>query len=164
MRVLGIDPGTINMGYGVVEADGGIKAVGFGLLRISSNTNIEERLQYFYTNLLTIIDKFTPNEVAIEQPFIGKNVKSAFAMGSAQTVAILAAMNFKLPIYYYSPAKIKEQVTSYGHSDKLQVKKMVMMQLGLRKDPLSSDVTDALATAICHIYSSSFRQWVEKVN
>jgi crossover junction endodeoxyribonuclease RuvC len=164
MRVLGIDPGTINMGYGVVEAAGGIKSVGFGLLRSSSNINIEERLQYFYTNLLNIIEKFTPDEVAIEQPFIGKNIRAAFTMGSAQTVAILAAMNFKLPIYYYSPAKIKELVTSYGHSDKLQVKKMVMMQLGLREDPASSDVTDALATAICHIYSNSFRQWVEKVN
>jgi crossover junction endodeoxyribonuclease RuvC len=92
--------------------------------------------------------------------FIGKNAKSAFAIGAAQTVAVLAAVNKGLLVYYYSPTMIKQHVTSYGHSDKKQVQEMVRIHLGLLEPPEPNDAADALATAICHINCSRFNRWV----
>ncbi|MDH4269818.1 MAG: crossover junction endodeoxyribonuclease RuvC, partial [Dehalococcoidia bacterium] len=107
-----------------------------------------------------IIVRHKPSEVAIEDPFIGHNVKSAFAIGKAQAIAILAAANKGLPIYYYSPAKIKKQITSYGQSDKQQVQEMVRVQLGLSELPQPSDAADALAVAMCHIQQRRLSQWL----
>ncbi len=160
MRILGIDPGTINLGYGVVEVHEGMRALDSGVLHVSPRISMEKRLQYLYENLTEVILRSNPDEVAIEQLFVGKNAKSAFAIGAAQTVAVLAAVNQGLIIYYYSPAMIKQQVTSYGQSDKKQVKEMVKIHLDLLEPPESNDAADALATAICHINCSRFNRWV----
>lgn len=160
MRVLGIDPGTINLGYGVVDVKDEMQMVDCGVLNLSSRTPIEERLCSLYAELSKIIAKHEPNEVAIEEPFIGRNVRSAFSIGRAQAIAILAAANQGLPIYYYSPAEVKQQITSYGQSDKQQVQEMVKIQLGLSQLPQPSDAADALAVAICHIQQSRFSQWL----
>jgi len=103
-----------------------------------------------------------PDEVAIEQQFLGKNARTAFAIGGAKTVAILAAVKQKLPIYYYTPTQVKRHVTNYGQSDKLQVQEMVRIQLGLTNLPEPDDASDALAVAICHIGCSQFERWVSE--
>ena len=162
MRILGIDPGTINMGYGVIETHDGMRAIDFGVLRATSQMLIENRLCYIYDGLTSIIKKSSPDEVAIEQQFLGKNVRTAFAIGAAKTVAILAAVKQGLPIFYYSPTQVKRNVTSYGQSDKLQVQEMVRIQLGLSNPPEPYDASDALAVAICHICCSHFERWISE--
>jgi crossover junction endodeoxyribonuclease RuvC len=160
MRILGVDPGTINLGYGVVDGEEEMHMVDCGVVSLSAGLPMEERLRSLYSELSKIIARHKPSEVAIEDPFIGHNVKSAFAIGKAQAIAILAAANKGLPIYYYSPAKIKKQITSYGQSDKQQVQEMVRVQLGLSELPQPSDAADALAVAMCHIQQRRLSQWL----
>lgn len=160
MRTLGVDPGTINLGYSVVESEEEMHVVDCGVINLSPRVPMEERLRSLYAELSKIIAKYKPSEVAIEDPFIGHNVRSAFAIGRAQAVAILAAVNQGLPIYYYPPARIKQQITSYGQSDKQQVQEMVRIQLGLSELPQPSDAADALAVAICHIQLSRLNRWL----
>jgi crossover junction endodeoxyribonuclease RuvC len=162
MRILGIDPGTINSGYGVVDGEEEVHMVDCGVIALSSRLPMEERLRALYNELSKIIAKHKPNEVAIEEPFIGHNVRSAFAIGRAQAMAILAAVNQGLPVYYYSPAKIKKQITGYGQSDKQQVQEMVRVQLELSELPQPSDAADALAVAMCHIQQMRLSQWLTK--
>ena len=162
MRILGIDPGTINLGYGVVDGEEEMHMVDCGVIKLPSRFPMEERLRSLYNELSKIIAKHKPSEVAIEEPFIGHNVRSAFAIGRAQAIAILAAVNQGLPVYYYSPAKIKQQITSYGQSDKQQIQEMVRVQLGLSELPQPSDAADALAVAICHIQQSRLNRWLSE--
>jgi len=160
MRILGVDPGTVNLGYGVVDGEEEMHMVDCGVVNLSAQLPMEERLRSIYSELTKIIARHKPSEVAIEDPFIGHNVRSAFAIGKAQAIAILAAANKGLPIYYYSPAKIKKQITSYGQSDKQQVQEMVRVQLGLSELPQPSDAADALAVAMCHIQQRRLRHWL----
>ncbi len=152
MRILGIDPGTIAMGYGVIESrDDEITLIDCGALTTPARSPIGERLSYFYHQLLEIVSRYQPDVVAIEQPFMAKNVKSALAIGKAQAVAILAAANKGLPTYEYTPAQIKQRVANYGASSKEQIQEMVRLQLRLPQIPQPSDAADALAVAICHL-------------
>ena len=160
MRILGVDPGTVNLGYGVVDGEEEMRMVDCGVVNLSARLPMEERLRSLYSELSRIIARHKPSEVAIEDPFIGHNVRSAFAIGKAQAIAILAAANKGLPVYYYSPAKIKKQITSYGQSDKQQVQEMVRVQLGLSELPQPSDAADALAVAMCHIQQRRLGQWL----
>jgi crossover junction endodeoxyribonuclease RuvC len=162
MRILGVDPGTVNLGYGVVDGEAEMHMVDCGVVNLSARLPMEQRLRSIYGELGRIIARHKPSEVAIEDPFIGHNVRSAFAIGKAQAIAILAAANKGLPIYYYSPAKIKKQITSYGQSDKQQVQEMVRVQLGLSELPQPSDAADALAVAMCHIQQRRLSQWVNE--
>ncbi len=152
MRVLGIDPGTIAMGYGVIEStDDEIALIDYGALTTPARSLIGERLSYFYNLLLEIISRYQPDAVAVEQPFMAKNAKSALAIGRAQAVAILAAANKGIPTYEYTPAQIKQRVANYGASSKEQIQEMVRLQLGLSQIPQPSDAADALAVALCHL-------------
>jgi len=160
MCILGVDPGTINLGYGVVDGEEEMHMVDCGVITLPSRLPMEERLRSIYSELSKIITKHKPSEVAIEEPFIGHNVKSAFAIGRAQAIAILAAVNQGLPVYYYSPAMVKQQITSYGQSDKQQVQEMVKVQLRLSELPQPNDAADALAVAICHIQQRRHNQWL----
>ena len=160
MRILGVDPGTVTLGYGVVDGEEQIRLVCCGVLNFPSKTPIEERLCSLYAKLSEIIAKQQPDEVAIEEPFVGHNIRSALAIGRAQAVAVLAAANQGLPVHYYSPAQVKQQVTNYGGSDKKQVQEMVRIQLGLPQPPQPSDAADALAVALCHIQQSRFSRWL----
>ena len=153
MRVLGIDPGTLNLGYGIVdEADGDIALVDCGVVRLTSAIPMEQRLVSLYQRLGEVVARYLPNEVAIEEPFVADNARSALALGRAQAIAILAAANMKLPVFRYSPTQVKQQVTSYGNSSKEQVQEMVRIQLRLDEPPKSIDAADALAVAICHLH------------
>ncbi len=152
MRVLGIDPGTIVMGYGVIDSkDDEITLVDYGALTCPLRSPIGERLSYLYNKLIEIISRYQPEVVAVEQPFVAKNVKSALAIGKAQAVAILAAANKGIPSHEYTPAQVKQMVTNYGASSKGQIQEMVRLQLGLAQIPEPSDAADALAVAICHL-------------
>ena len=163
MRVLGIDPGTLHLGYGVVdEADGEVSLINCGVFKLSSKIPVEQRLSSLYQRLNDIIARYLPDEVAIEEPFVADNARSALALGRAQAIAILAAANMKLPVFRYSPAEVKLQVTSYGNSSKEQVQEMVKMQLKLDKPLKSSDASDALAVAICHFHQRQFKNLLAK--
>ena len=152
MIVLGIDPGTITMGYGVVEAkEDEITLLHWGALAAPKRSPIGERLNYLYQKLLEIMLQYQPDAVAIEQPFVAKNVKSALAVGRAQAIAILAAASRGIPVSEYTPAQVKQQVTNYGAGSKEQVQEMVRLQLGLAEVPQPSDAADALAVALCHL-------------
>lgn len=153
MRVLGIDPGTLNLGYGIVDdEDGNLVMVGCGVLSLPSKIALEQRLAFLYHKIGEILVRHLPDEMAVEEPFVAGNVRSALALGRAQAIAILAATNIKLPVFRYSPTQIKLQVTNYGNSSKEQVKEMVKIQLGLTQPIESSDAADALAVAICHLH------------
>ena len=152
MKILGIDPGTVTMGYGVIESsEDKIALVDYGDLNCPASSPIGERLSYLYSELSEIISRHQPDVVAIEQPFMAKNVKSALAVGKAQAVAILAAANRGIPTYEYTPAQIKQRVADYGASSKEQIQEMVRLQLGLSQVPQPDDAADALAVAICHL-------------
>jgi len=151
IRILGIDPGTIAMGYGAIECRGDeIALVECGALITAARSPIGERLSYLYSQLMEIISRHQPDTVAIEQPFVAKNVKSALAIGRAQAIAILAAANTGIPSHEYTPTQIKQRVANYGASSKEQIQEMVRLQLKLAETPKPSDAADALAVALCH--------------
>jgi crossover junction endodeoxyribonuclease RuvC len=151
MIILGIDPGTITMGYGVLENRGDkTTLIDCGVMATKSRSPIGERLAFLYSKLGEIISKSKPDAVAVEQPFVAKNAKSALAIGRAQAVAILAAANQGIPSYEYTPRQVKQRVANYGASSKEQIQEMVRLQLGLSQAP-QPDAGDALAVALCHI-------------
>ncbi len=163
MRVLGIDPGTIRLGYGVIdEAEGVMTMVACGVLSVSPKSPVESRLLRLYTDISAIVNRYHPDEVAIEEPFVALNVRAALAVGRAQTVAMVAAANHSLPVYRYTPAQVKQQVTAYGGSGKDQVQEMVKLLLGLPEPPQSSDAADALAIALCHLHRRRFAKIVRE--
>ncbi len=163
MRILGIDPGTITMGYGVIESrDDEISLIDFGALNSPVRSPIGERLSYLYNRLLEIITHCQPDVVAVEQPFMAKNARSALAIGRAQAIAILAAANSGIPTYEYTPAKVKQMVANYGASSKEQIQEMVRLQLGLSEVPQPNDAADALAVAICHLREAHLNSLLAK--
>ena len=152
MNILGIDPGTITMGYGVVEShDGDIVLIDYGAFVSPKRLPIGERLCHMYQELQKIIRRHQPAAVVVEQPFVAKNVRSALAIGRAQAIALLAAAVAGIPTYEYTPARIKQRVANYGASSKEQIQEMVRLQLGLAEVPQPNDAADALAVAICHL-------------
>ena len=152
MRILGIDPGTLVVGYGVIDnrADE-MSFIHCEAITCKQRSPIGERLCYLFDEITKIISQYQPDAVAVEQPFVAKNVRTALAIGKAQAVAILAASKAGLPVYEYSPAQIKQSVTNYGASSKEQVQEMIKMLLGLPQIPQPNDAADALAVAICHL-------------
>lgn len=154
MRILGIDPGTLIAGYGVIDSEGEeITFVACDAVTCNQRSPIGERLSYVYKKLSEVILRYRPDVVAIEQPFVAKNVRTALAIGKAEAAAMLAAANKGIPIYEYTPAQVKRVVTDYGASSKEQVREMVRLQLELSQAPQSIDASDALAVAICHLRS-----------
>ena len=152
MRILGIDPGTVVVGYGVIDSEGDeMTLVCFNALTCPQRSPMGERLSYFYNELSEIISRYRPDAVAVESPFMAKNARSALAIGKAQAVAILAAANQGIPTYEYTPTQIKQRAAGYGASSKEQVQEMVKLQLGLAEVPQPNDAADALAVAICHL-------------
>ena len=152
MIILGIDPGTVAMGYGLLESrDDKTVLIEYGVLNTKARSPIGERLSFLYKELEKIISKAMPDAMAVEQPFVAKNAKSALAIGRAQAVAILAAANQGIECFEYTPAQVKQRVSNYGASSKEQIQEMVRLQLGLKETPEPSDAADALAVALCHI-------------
>ena len=151
--MLGIDPGTNATGVGVVETAGeGARLVHAGTLVPPRRGALPLRLSFLYDGLTQMIESWGPAELAIEQPFVARNVKSAMAVGQAQGVAMAVAGKTGLEIFGYEPRKVKQSVTGHGGSTKHQVQLMVCASLGLDSlDDQTTDATDALAVALCHL-------------
>jgi len=155
MRILGIDPGTGILGFGVVEINGqNMTLVEAGVVRTPPHTPHDERLEEIYDAITEIIQTSKPDMVSIEKLFFSKNITTAMTVAEARGVVVLAARKAKLPIFEYTPMQIKQSLTGYGKADKKQVQEMVRMQLGLREVPKPDDCADALATAITHALMS----------
>lgn len=154
--ILGIDPGTLLMGFGLIEATGNhLTLIEMNVLKLSSKQNAYERLRLIHTKVCELVKIHQPHELAIEAPFFGKNIQSMLKLGRAQGVAIAAAMQSGLPVAEYSPRKIKQSVTGNGNADKLQVMKMLQRILSFKDDPQYLDATDALAVAVCHHFQNN---------
>lgn len=153
--ILGIDPGTIVMGYGLLHViDNKPKPIGIGVIKLDKYDDHAIRLKKIFERTVGIIDEFKPDELAIEAPFFGKNVQSMLKLGRAQGVAIAAALSRHLPITEYSPKKIKMSITGNGNASKEQVAAMLSQILGLKNDHDYLDATDALGAALCHFYQN----------
>jgi crossover junction endodeoxyribonuclease RuvC len=151
LTILGVDPGLRVTGWGIVRGDGDrLSSIACGAIALRGDRRHEERLQHIYLELCAVIAQWSPAEIAVEDPFVAENVRSAFAIGEARAIALLAAAQHGLPVRPYSPAEVKVAVTGYGRSDKAQVAELVRVQLGLDEAPRPADAADALAVAICH--------------
>ena len=149
--ILGIDPGTLLMGYGIIEVCGTeMKMKEMSVLKLSGKKDNYIRLQLIHKKVSELIKQHKPTEFAIEAPFFGKNVQSMLKLGRAQGVAIAAAISAGLPVTEYSPKKVKQSITGNGNADKDQVWKMLQRLLSLKVEPQYYDATDALAVAVCH--------------
>jgi crossover junction endodeoxyribonuclease RuvC len=163
MKILGIDPGTQVMGWGVVETDGdNVSAAGYGAIKVPDKLTAADKLNLLYTELLKIIRKYRPDNIAVEQPFVAKNVHSAFVVGRAQAVALLAAAGSKIPSFEYTPAQVKQRVSNYGASSKEQIQQMVKLMLGMKEIPQPNDAADALAIALCHSQESHLNELISR--
>jgi len=149
--ILGIDPGTLLMGYGIIEISGPVlRLKEMDVLRLPSKKSNPERLHLIHKKVQELIRIFRPDEFAIEAPFFGKNVQSMLKLGRAQGVAIAAAMSKGIPVTEYSPKKVKQSITGNGNAGKEQVWRMLQHLLRVSREPASYDATDALAVAVCH--------------
>lgn len=155
MRVMGIDPGSICTGYGIVdEVDGRLEAVHWDGIRCRTGQAFPERLRIIYDELERVLREYAPDAVVVESLFFAVNVKSTLKLGQARGVALLAAAREHRTIAEYSPLEIKQAVVGYGRADKTQVQHMVARLLNLNALPQPFDASDALAMAICHIHSA----------
>lgn len=151
MRIIGIDPGTGILGFGVIDVDGQkVRLVDAGVIRTPPHTAHDVRLEEIFDGLTEIIASTKPDSFSIEKLFFTKNITTAMSVAEARGVALLVARKAGLPIAEYTPLQIKQTVTGYGKADKKQVQEMVRIQLGLKEVPKPDDCADALAAAITH--------------
>ena len=156
MRILGIDPGTGILGFGVIEIDAKNKAhlVDGGVIRTPAKEDDAVRLMTIYEELTDIITKTKPNIMSVEKLFFAQNVTTAMTVAQARGVVLLSGQQNGLELYEYTPLQIKQALTGYGRADKKQMQEMVRVILGLKEVPKPDDCADALAAAICHSMSS----------
>jgi crossover junction endodeoxyribonuclease RuvC len=160
LRTLGIDPGSRFLGFGVIEKNGtSLRVESYGTLRFDPKKSINERLPDIYEALVRLLEIHRPDHVAIEKVFFAKDVTAALKLGMARGCVILSVMQKGIPLFEYSPNEIKQATVGFGHADKDQVARMVSLLLGVRNFD-RSDSSDALAIAICHLQSYTYRQRV----
>jgi crossover junction endodeoxyribonuclease RuvC len=149
--ILGIDPGTTIMGYGIIHIKGKkMDLVQMGVLHLSKLTSHELKLKRIFERTLQLVDEYKPDELAVEAPFFGKNVQSMLKLGRAQGVAMSAALYRDVPIFEYAPKKIKMAITGKGTASKEQVAAMLKSILNIKEMPKHLDASDGLAAAVCH--------------
>lgn len=154
MRILGIDPGTAIVGYGIIDTShSGYRLVDYGCIRTSAEERIPERLKQIFYSIRQLIHKFQPECLVVEELFFNKNTKTALTVGQARGVILLAGVEHDLPIFEYTPLEVKQAVVGYGRADKQQIQEMVRLLLKLDNKPAPDDAADALAIAICHAHS-----------
>jgi crossover junction endodeoxyribonuclease RuvC len=152
--ILGIDPGTTIMGFGIIKVvNKQMKFVQMNELLLQKYKDPYTRLKLIFERTIELIDTYHPDEIAIEAPFFGKNVQSMLKLGRAQGVAMAAGLSRQIPITEYLPKKIKMSITGNGNASKEQVAKMLQSTLGLKSLPKNLDSTDGLAAAVCHFYN-----------
>ena len=153
--ILGIDPGTTIMGFGLIKVRGkNMEFLQLNELQLKKYSDHYLKLKLIFERTIELIDNFKPDEIAIEAPFFGKNVQSMLKLGRAQGVAMAAGLSREIPITEYSPKKIKMAITGNGNASKEQVAKMLQSLLNLKELPKNLDSTDGLAAAVCHFYNS----------
>jgi crossover junction endodeoxyribonuclease RuvC len=149
--ILGMDPGTNLMGYGIIKVEGKrFEMITCGVIKLGKYPDHAVRMRKIFDRVVSLIDEFHPDELSIEAPFFGKNVQSMLKLGRAQGVAIAAALSRDMPYCEYAPRKIKQSVTGNGNASKEQVAKMLLTVLQLKELPATLDASDALAAAVCH--------------
>ena len=153
--ILGIDPGTLVMGYGLLHVcNNQLKPLGIGVIKLEKFDDHAVRLKRIFDRTLGLIHEYKPDELAIEAQFFGKNVQSMLKLGRAQGVAIAAALSMNIPVTEYSPKKIKMSITGNGNASKEQVAAMLRQILGISEEHAYLDATDALGAALCHYYQN----------
>lgn len=170
MRILGVDPGTLFTGYAVINCTGSrLSVLTCDVIKNPSGYSLPLRLKNIYDSLVDVINKYHPDEFAIETAFYSKNVQSTLKIGHARGVSILAAVNKQIPTAEYSPREVKKSVVGTGGASKEQVRYMVCQLLKIKPAPKSLDISDAIAVAVCHYnkfknFSSNGHSWKEYVD
>ena len=154
MRILGVDPGTLRLGFGVLDDNSGSPiCLDSGCLTAERGWPLHRRLYWLHQQLREVMERWAPEQLAVEEPFVNveRGAKSAVAVGQAQAVALLLAAEAGLEVYRYSPTQVKRAVGDYGAATKGQVQRVLQMVLGLEPVPMQEDASDALAVALCHL-------------
>ena len=155
-RILGIDPGTNYMGYGVLEVEGRtLRPIVLGDIDLHKISDPYDKLRYIFEHVKELIANYSPAQVALESPFFGQNVQSMLKLGRAQGVAMAAALSCNKPVAEYAPTRIKQAITGTGAASKEQVAAIVMRTLGIEEAPRKLDATDGMAVALSHYYSTT---------
>lgn len=154
-RIMGIDPGTNYMGYGIIEIDGReVRSVVMGDIDLHTMSDPYRKLRYIFDRVGKLIDDYQPREVALESPFFGTNVQSMLKLGRAQGVAMAAALSRDKEVFEYAPTRIKQAITGSGSASKEQVAAIIKRMLKLEYVPRRLDATDGMAVAMCHYYTA----------
>jgi crossover junction endodeoxyribonuclease RuvC len=163
MLVIGIDPGTATTGYGLVrETETELECVAYGVVTTPAGQPLPKRLQTIHRELKTVITLHRPDTGAVEKLFFQKNVTTAMSVGQGRGVAMLALADCGLEVGEYTPLQVKQAVAGYGGADKRQMQEMVRTLLNLESIPRPDDAADALAVAICHLYSAKMKALIEE--
>ena len=154
MLILGIDPGTAIMGYGLIEKQGQrLLPVSFSCWRTKPDLPMPERLLHLFNSLDKFVKEYSPDVMAVEELFFNRNTTTALTVGQARGVVLLAGARNNIPVFEYTPLQVKQAVVGYGKADKQQIQYMVKALLALTEKPKPDDTADALAVAICHAHS-----------
>lgn len=165
LRIMGIDPGIAIVGFGFIDKVGSrLVPVQYGSIQTEAGTDPGLRLRQVYDSAVQLIDTYKPDAVAVEKLYFNRNVTTAFAVGQARGVLVLAAVQKGLPVAEYTPLQVKQAIVGYGKAEKKQVQEMVRMLLKLTVVPKPDDVADALAIAICHAHSAALLQKINEGN
>ena len=158
MIILGIDPGLAIVGWGVIEYNASrFKVLGYGSIETPAHTPTEDRLCLIYQGIRQLVEKYKPDQMAVEELFFNTNITTGIRVAEARGVILMCARSLGVDIYEYTPLQVKQAVVGYGRAEKKQVITMVTMLLGLEKPPKPDDTADALAIAVCHAHSGGSR-------
>jgi crossover junction endodeoxyribonuclease RuvC len=163
MKILGIDPSLRSTGYGIIEQDDNeLKLIKYGIIKTSAQMPFLDKLNVIKTQIDSIIKIYKPDEVAIENLFYARNIKTALTLGQVRGATLIAVASNQCPLHEYSPLEIKKAVTGYGRADKTQVQIMIKTLLKIQNNQIGEDATDALAAAYCHLNSRTFLDKIKK--
>ena len=163
MRVLGIDPSLQSTGFGIIEFSNNTYTVlSYGTIKPSRSQLLHHKINKIKLRLEELIKNYEPEEIAIENPFYARNIKTAITLGQVRGAALVAVASHNCTLFEYSPLEIKKAVTGYGQADKNQVRKMIKTLLNINDNNLETDASDALATAFCHLNSRTFFQKIKE--
>ncbi|QPJ60379.1 MAG: crossover junction endodeoxyribonuclease RuvC [Candidatus Nitronauta litoralis] len=162
-RILGVDPGSLATGIGIVEAKGSkLKLIHTDTIKTNSKQPFADRLKTIHEGVQAVIEQFDPTALSLEDIFFATNAKSTIKLGQTRGVILLAGAQSNVAIHEYTPLEVKQSIVGYGRADKKQVQAMVMQLLGLKSKPGSLDASDALAVAICHLNNFSTKKKLQQ--
>lgn len=155
MRLLGLDPGYGTLGFGIIEGDiNKYRLIAYGAITTPKTERFPERLKYIGEQIIKLVEKYTPDEIALEELFFQKNAKTAILVAEARGVILYVCESLNIPLYEYTPLQIKQSLTGYGRAEKKQIQEMVKIILKMQEIPKPDDAADALAVAITHMQTN----------